>query len=61
MTKRERMDLYNELSRKFDVWAKASDADLFAEVSRAMGLHVVEATRDECIKFFVMDYVEKML
>ena len=48
----------SKLSRLFEKWRVLSDEDIFAEV-KILWPSVTEASREECIKFLTMDFVEK--
>jgi len=48
------------LGQCFDRWIKCSDAQLLAIV-KALWPNVMDATRDECLKFLTMNEAEKML
>ena len=47
----------SQISRLFDKWRVLSDEDLLREV-KALFPAVTTASREECIKFLAMDFVD---
>lgn len=61
-TNAQRKELFNRLARDFNRWLKASDAEIFSEVQVILpSVQTGTCTREECLKFLVMDHVDKMV
>lgn len=60
MTKIDRAAAKIRLAKQLDKWIKMSDADLFI-AAHSSWPNIVSATRDECIKFLVINFVEYAL
>lgn len=59
-TRDERRAHWSALGKLIEKWQAMSMPELVAEVKKVWTL-VADATRDECVKFLVMDHVEKMI
>lgn len=59
-TKKERQELCSELSKNFGRWMALDDKGLLLELRVHMP-SVTTATREECLKFLVMDHVYRMV
>jgi hypothetical protein len=58
MTKVDRTAAWSRLGKEISRWQKLSETDLFEEVKREWP-SVVSATRDECLRFLVLNFVSR--
>lgn len=59
-TIKKRRELWTQLSKNMDRWAKMSDEELLAEVKTFFAA-VSQANRNEMLKMLVMDHTDKMV
>jgi hypothetical protein len=59
-TKKERREIWLDLDRKFLRWMPMSDALILRDLQVDLP-SFRKATRDECIRFLVMDHASRMI